>query len=101
MHINWKRYLTDYNWKGFLALILLLGTAFYFRSQMEWGSIEQVIIDTVALSIIGIAFLITILKPDFFIKKPMGSVDRWIVRILGAVWVATYIWQISIIWETY
>ena len=101
MHINWKRYLTDYNWKGFFALILLLGIAYYFRSQMEWGSIEQVIIDTAALSIIGIAFLIAILKPDFFIKKPMKSVDKWMVRILGTVWVATYIWQISIIWETY
>ena len=41
MHINWKRFLTDYNWKGFLALILLLIIAFYFRSQMEWGSIED------------------------------------------------------------
>ncbi len=101
MHINWKKYLSDYNWKGFLVLILLLSFAYYFRSQMEWGSIEQVIIDTVALSIIGIAFLITILKPDFFIKKPMKTVDKWMVRLLGAVWVATYIWQISIIWETF
>jgi len=68
---------------------------------MEWGSIEQVIIDTFALSIISIAFLITILKPDFFIKKSMESVDKWMIRILGAVWVVTLIWRISVVWETY
>ena len=101
IHINWKRFLTDYNWKGFLTLIFLLIIAFYFRSQMEWGSIEQVIIDTVALSIIGIAFLITILKPDFFIRKTMEPGVKWMIRIFGAVWVATFIWQIYVAWETY
>ncbi len=85
MHINWKRYLTDYNWKGFLTLILLLSVAYYFRSQMEWRSIEQVIMDTVIFSILGIGFLVTIFKPDFFIKKPMESVDKWMIRILCAV----------------
>jgi len=101
MHINWKRYLTDFNWKGFLTLILMLSIAFYFRSQMEWGSIEQVIMDTVIFSIPGIGFLITILKPDFFIRKTMEPGEKWMIRILGAVWVATFIWQIYVAWETY
>lgn len=101
MHINWKRILTDYNWKGLLTLMLLLGFTYYLRSQMEWGSIEQVIIDTVALSITGIAFLITILKPDFFIRKTMEPGVKWMIRILGVIWVATFIWRIYVAWETY
>jgi len=101
VHINWKKYLSDYNWKGFLVRILLLSFAYYFRSQMEWRSIEQVIMDTVIYSILGIGFLITVLKPDFFIKKPMKSVDKWMVRILGVVWVAILIWLINIAWEGY
>ena len=101
MHINWKRYLTYFNWKGFLTLILLLSIAFYFRFQMEWRSIEQVIMDTVIFSIPGIGFLITILKPDFFIRKTMEPGEKWMIRILGAVWVATFIWMIYAAWETY
>ncbi len=66
---------------------------------MEWRSIEQVIMDTVVFSILGIGFLITIFKPDFFIKKPMESVDKWMIRILDAVWVATFIWQIYVACE--
>ncbi len=98
MQINWKRFLADYNWKGFLFLILLLSIAYYFRSQMKWLSIEQVIMDTVIFSILGIGFLITILKPDFFIRKPMLAGEKWMIRILGAMWVAIYIWQISATW---
>ncbi len=85
MHINWKRYLTDYNWKGFLTLILLFSIAFCFRSQMEWRSIEQVIMDTLIFSILGIGYLITILKPDFFIRKTMEPGEKWMIRILGAM----------------
>jgi hypothetical protein len=56
---------------------------------MKWRSIEQVIMDTVIYSIPGIGFLITILKPDFFIRKTMEPGEKRMIRIIGAVWVAT------------
>lgn len=86
----------------FILMIAVVTVAFYlYFFHFDKYSIQQAIAFTVGISVVVIGYFITIIKPDFFIKKPMISYEVWLIRILGAAWVILSSLWIKATWDSY
>jgi hypothetical protein len=84
-----------------LTIAVVTVAAYLNFFHFDKYSIQQAIASTVGTSVVVIGNFLTIIKPDFFIKKPMVSYEAWLIRILGAAWVILGSLWIKATWETY
>ncbi len=82
-----------------VAVFIVAGYLSFFH--FDQYSIQQAIASTVGFSVVVIAYFITIIKPDFFIKKTLSSFEVWSTRILGALWVILGSFWIWAVWNNY